>query len=131
MARINGPSGVAFGVMSEKRLATFAVSAVGFVAAEESNTHAEARVYRLPDTPVTATYGASVTKTLQGWVIALSITFAFAFIAFLWVMHLAMEEYICFDRSPWWGPPEDPNSTCTGHWYESKHPGAFPWTLPH
>jgi hypothetical protein len=32
-------------------------------------------------------------------------------------MHLGMDEYICFDRSPWWGPPEDPTSECTGHWY--------------
>jgi hypothetical protein len=33
MAGIIGPSALAFGVMSEKRLAIFAVSALGFVAA--------------------------------------------------------------------------------------------------
>jgi hypothetical protein len=51
---------------------------------------------------------------------------ALAFIAFLWIMHLGMDEYICFDRSPWWGPPEDPTSTCAGHWYESTHHITFP-----
>jgi hypothetical protein len=117
--------------MSEKRLATLAVSAVGFCRGRGIEPRTPKReFYRLRDTPVTATYGASVTKTLQGWVIALSITFAFVFIAFLWVMHLAMEEYICFDRSPWWGPPEDPTSECSGLWYSDKHPGEFPWTLP-
>jgi hypothetical protein len=51
---------------------------------------------------------------------------ALAFIAFLWIMHLGMDEYICFDRSPWWGPPEDPTSTCAGHWHESTHHITFP-----
>jgi hypothetical protein len=37
MAGIMGASALAFGFTSEKRLATFAVSAVGFVATEESN----------------------------------------------------------------------------------------------
>jgi hypothetical protein len=41
--------------MREEKLATFAVSTVGFVAAEESNPHAEAGVYRPADTPVTMT----------------------------------------------------------------------------
>jgi hypothetical protein len=37
---------------------------------------------------------------------------------------------LCFDRSPWWGPPEDPTSECSGLWYAEKHPGAYPWNLP-
>jgi hypothetical protein len=86
----------------------------------------KARVYRLPDTPLTMTYVAAVTTTIRRSVIALSITFGLAFIAFLWVMHLGMGEYICFDRSPWWGPPEDPTSTCAGHFYESTHHVPFP-----
>jgi hypothetical protein len=89
------------------------------------------RIYTLPDTPVAATYGASVTITIRNWLIALSITFAaLALIAFLWIMYLGMEEFICFDRSQWWGAPEDSNSTCSGLWYADKHPGEFPWTLP-
>jgi hypothetical protein len=79
---------------------------------------------------VTATYGASVTTRLQIGLIALLSTFVLMFIGFIYVMGLAMDEQICFDRRPWWGPPEDPTSECTGHWYESRHPGLFPWTLP-
>jgi hypothetical protein len=72
-----------------------------------------------------------VTITLRNWLIALSITFGcLAFIACLWILHLGTEEYICFDRSPWWGPPEDRTSECSGLWYPDKHPGEFPWTLP-
>jgi hypothetical protein len=37
MTGIIGPNTLAVGVMSEERLATFAVSALGFVAVEESN----------------------------------------------------------------------------------------------
>ena len=71
-----------------------------------------------------------VTLKLRLWLIAISVPLALSFGAFIWTMHLAMEEFICFDRSPWWGPPEDPNSECSGLWYADKHPGEFPWTLP-
>jgi hypothetical protein len=51
MAGIMGPSAPAFGVMSEKRMATFAVSAIGLYTAEESNLATPKReFYRLPDT---------------------------------------------------------------------------------
>jgi hypothetical protein len=33
------------------------------------------------------------------------------FIGFLWIIYLGLGEDICFDRHPWWGPPEDPTST--------------------
>ena len=49
---------------------------------------------------------------------------------FLGVTYLFNEELICEDRSPWWGPPEDPDSTCSGLWYAEKHPGEVPWNLP-
>jgi hypothetical protein len=72
-----------------------------------------------------------VTTTIHRWVIALSITLAaLLLIGFLWIVNLGLEEDICFDRHPWWGPPEDPNSSCSGLWYADKHPGEFPWTLP-
>jgi hypothetical protein len=51
-------------------------------------------------------------------------------IGFLWIVKLGMEENICFDRHPWWGPPEDPTSECSGLWYADKHPGEYPWTMP-
>jgi hypothetical protein len=68
-----------------------------------------------------------VTK-LGVW-ITVSVTLAaLILIGFLWagLMYLFMDEFICEDRSPWWGPPEDPNSTCAGHWYESRHNAPFP-----
>jgi hypothetical protein len=77
------------------------------------------------------TYVASVTTTIRRCVIALLITLAsLALIAVVSVNLLMMGEYICEDRSPWWGPPEDPNSTCSGLWYANKHPGEFPHTMP-
>jgi hypothetical protein len=55
-----------------------------------------------------------------------TIALALVILGFVVVMYLAADEQICFDRSPWWGPPEDPNSTCAGHWYESRHHAPFP-----
>jgi hypothetical protein len=49
-----------------------------------------------------------------------------AFLGVAGVFIAAADEYICFDRSPWWGPSEDPTSTCAGHFYESKHHVPFP-----
>lgn len=37
-------------------------------------------------------------------------------------------EYWCEDRSPWWGPPTDPNSECSGLSWSAKHPGEYPWS---
>jgi hypothetical protein len=71
-----------------------------------------------------------VTTTIRSWVIALSITIALSFVAFVSVHVAAAGEWICFDRSPWWGPPENPTSECSGLWYADKHPGEFPWTMP-
>ena len=51
-------------------------------------------------------------------------------IGFLWIVNQGLEENICFDRHPWWGPPEDPTSECSGLWYADKHPGEYPWTMP-
>jgi hypothetical protein len=72
-----------------------------------------------------------VTVTITRALIALSITLAaLMLIGFLWIVNLGLEEDICFDRHPWWGPPEDPTSECSGLWYADKHPGEYPWTLP-
>jgi hypothetical protein len=45
--------------------------------------------------------------------------------AVAFVMWLGLGEEICFDRSPWWGPPNDPNvyTTCSGHIYERRQAG--------
>jgi hypothetical protein len=90
-----------------------------------------ARFCRLTDTPVTATYDAAVTKTSSRLVIALAITTAvLMLIGFLFVLERLTGEYWCSDRVPWWGPPTDPDSSCSGFAWVEKHPGEYPWTLP-
>jgi hypothetical protein len=75
------------------------------------------------------TYVASVTKKARIWLISAFSVLALALVGFI-VMGMFTGEYLCEDRHPWWGPPEDPNSECSGLWYADKHPGEFPWTMP-
>jgi hypothetical protein len=82
---------------------------------------------------VTATYDAAVTTRIHRWLIALAITLAALMLVgfgFIVLMGMFMGEYWCEDRSPWWGPPTDPNSECSGLLWAEKHPGEYPWTLP-
>jgi hypothetical protein len=77
------------------------------------------------------TYVASVTTTSSRLVIALAITSAvLMLIGFLFVFERLTGEYWCSDRVPWWGPPTDPDSSCSGFAWVEKHPGEYPWTLP-
>ena len=72
-----------------------------------------------------------VTKTSSRLVIALAITSAvLMLIGFLFVLQRFSDEYWCSDRIPWWGPPTDPTSECSGFAWTEDHPGEFPWTLP-
>ena len=74
-----------------------------------------------------ATYGASVLTTLSRALTSIAALLAVLIvIGFLGIMYLGLGEDICFDRHPWWGPPEDPTSTCAGHFYESRHHAPFP-----
>ena len=80
---------------------------------------------------MTATYGASVTTELRVWLTAALVVFALvAIVGFIVVVGMFTGEYWCEDRSPWWGPPEDPNSTWSGLSWARDHPGEFPWTMP-
>jgi hypothetical protein len=84
---------------------------------------------------VTATYGASVTTKLYIWLTAALVVFALVLTpvmlaGFFSLAGMFTGEYWCTDRFPWWGPPEDPNSTCSGLSWAEKHPGEFPWTMP-
>jgi hypothetical protein len=83
-------------------------------------------VHRLPDTPMTASYGASVTKKLRIWLISIFVALAVPLVGVIGVAYMINGEEICLDRHPWWGPPEDPTSTCAGHFYESTHHVPFP-----
>jgi hypothetical protein len=76
------------------------------------------------------TYVASVTKELRIWLISAFSALALALVGFVVFMGMFTGEYLCEDRDPWWGPPEDPNSECSGLWYAEKHPGEYPWTMP-
>ena len=60
------------------------------------------------------------------WATGLVLTLAI-FTAFT-IMWLAADEDICLDRSPWWGPPNDPNvyTTCSGHMWE-RHEAGYGW----
>lgn len=54
------------------------------------------------------------------WAIAVAFV-VMTFIVGSIFLALAADEEICLDRSPWWGPPENPASTCSGHMYERRH----------
>ena len=71
-----------------------------------------------------------MTKLRVSITIAVAVAALPMLVGFLWIMYLGTEEFICFDRFPWWGPPEDPNSSCSGLWWARDHPGEFPWTMP-
>ena len=64
-----------------------------------------------------------MTIPIWRWVVAFLILLAF--LAFCGVLVLGLGEEICFDRRPWWGPPNDPNvyATCSGHIYERRQAG--------
>jgi hypothetical protein len=51
-------------------------------------------------------------------------------VGFLFALQRFSDEYWCLDRIPWWGPPIDPTSECSGFAWTEDHPGEFPWTLP-
>jgi hypothetical protein len=68
-----------------------------------------------------------VTTTSSRLVIALAITTAvLMLIGFLFVLERLTGEYWCSDRVPWWGPPTDPDSSCSGFAWVEKHPGEYP-----
>jgi hypothetical protein len=73
---------------------------------------------------VAATYGASVTTKIP-WQLPVAIAFGAVLMGVAWIMNLGVNEEICFDRWPWWGPPEDPNvyTSCSGHIYERRQAG--------
>jgi hypothetical protein len=68
-------------------------------------------VHRLPDTPMTATYGASVTTKLRIWLISIFVALAVPLVGVIGVAYMINGEEICLDRHPWWGPPESGMTT--------------------
>jgi hypothetical protein len=60
------------------------------------------------------------------------LAFTLAIFAAFTVIWLASTEDICLDRSPWWGPPENPEvySSCSGHINERLEAGYGPFSGP-
>jgi hypothetical protein len=79
---------------------------------------------------VTATYGAAVTTLRHIWPPIIVLGLLLLMLVGFFFVGMFAGEYWCADRSPWWGPPEDPNSECSGLSWASDHPGEFPWTMP-
>jgi hypothetical protein len=50
--------------------------------------------------------------------------------AMITVVLLGTSEELCFDRRPWWGPPESgTNEECSGHMYQ-RHEAGYGWLGP-
>lgn len=52
---------------------------------------------------MTAAHGASAASQIRFWPLPIVITFGLT-LGFHLIMTLAVDEQICFDRWPWWGP---------------------------
>ena len=61
-------------------------------------------------------------KRLIG-LIVLMIILSLVLIGIIGWLFLVNGEYLCLDRRPWWGPPEDPEvyTSCSGHIDELLH----------
>ena len=61
---------------------------------------------------------------IRVWLVAIFALLTLALVGFIVVVGLFTGEYLCEERSPWWGPPEDPNTSCAGYIYLARHPEA-------
>jgi len=59
------------------------------------------------------------------WIIwGSGLAFALAICAASTILWLGMNEEFCFDRSPWWGPPDSNSSPdCSGHINQRREAG--------
>jgi hypothetical protein len=65
--------------------------------------------------------------SMRKWIIwGSGLAFTLIIFAAFNVMRLGMEEYLCFDRRPWWGPPTGEYTTCAGHMWE-LHEAGYDW----
>jgi hypothetical protein len=61
---------------------------------------------------------------IRVWLVAILAALTLTLVGVITVFVLDAGEYICLDRRPWWGPPEDPNTSCAGYIYLARHPEA-------
>ena len=95
-----------------------------------SPIESEGKVSPTATTTTDPAYGLEVTRRIHVGVAVGLCAAALTVVGALVVLGLFAGEDWCQDRRPWWGPPQDANSTCSGHHWERAHPGEFPWTLP-
>jgi hypothetical protein len=57
-------------------------------------------VHRHPDAPMTATYGASVTKKLRIWLISIFVALTVPLVGVIGIAYMINGEEICLDRHP-------------------------------
>jgi hypothetical protein len=70
-----------------------------------------------PDFSVVNPVQSSAPDKRPTGLIVLMIILSFVLIGLIGWLFLVNGEYLCLDRRPWWGPPENPDvyTSCSGH----------------
>jgi hypothetical protein len=70
-----------------------------------------------PDLSVVNSVKSSAPEKRPTGLIVLMIILSLVLIGIIGWLFLVNGEYLCLDRRPWWGPPENPDvyTSCSGH----------------
>jgi hypothetical protein len=76
-----------------------------------------------PDLGVVNPVQSSAPEKRPTGLIVLMIILSLVLIGIIGWLFLVNGEYLCLDRRPWWGPPENPDvyTSCSGHIDELLH----------
>jgi hypothetical protein len=76
-----------------------------------------------PDLGVVNPVQSSAPEKRPTGLIVLMIILSLVLIGIIGWLFLVNGEYLCLDRRPWWGPPENPDvyTSCSGHLDELLH----------
>jgi hypothetical protein len=76
-----------------------------------------------PDVSVVNPVQSSAPEKRHTGLIVLMIFLSLVLIGIIGWLFLVNGEYLCLDRRPWWGPPENPDvyTSCSGHLDELLH----------
>ena len=77
----------------------------------------------VPDLSVVNSVQSSAPEKRPTGLIVLMIILSLLLIGIIGWLFLVNGEYLCLDRRPWWGPPENPDvyTSCSGHIDELLH----------
>jgi hypothetical protein len=77
----------------------------------------------VPDLSVVNSVQSSAPEKRPTGLIVLMIILSLVLIGIIGWLFLVNGEYLCLDRRPWWGPPENPDvyTSCSGHIDELLH----------